>query len=222
MEDRTIVSTRGPGGTVLVARVVLERRAGKKVSGEWFYLLFGSQFLIGREEGNEIRIIDDRVSRKHCLIKLGEDSVRVADLGSTNGTYRNEVLIEDEIILENKDQLDVGRAVIYRVRLCFRNNRLSSVRLFGGGEVYFLAGNEFIIGKYQERDSDVDLMIYDPLLKERHCRIEHFYNDNFIVSLAMDSMVRVNGKEVKEIGLRDGDLVELGGSAFRWQVISLT
>ena len=222
MLDRTTVATRGSEGKVLVVRLVFEKRAGQKVTGEWLYLLFGNQFLIGREEGCEIRIIDERVSRKHCLIRLGEENPSLTDLGSTNGTYRNGELVEDEIFIENQDKIDVGQAFVYRVRVCHRNGRLSSLRLHNGGEVYLLASNEIIIGRFEEDSRDVDLMIYDSSIEPRHCRIEHFYNDNFIVSLAMDSMVRVNGKEVKEIGLRDGDLVELGGSAFRWQVISLT
>jgi len=222
MLDRTTVSTKGAEGKVLVVRLVFERRAGKAVSGEWLYLLFGNQFLIGREEGCEIRITNDRISRKHCLIRLLEDQAKLTDLGSTNGTARNGELIEDEIILENRDKIDVGQGVVFRVRLCSRAGRLSSVRLHGGNEVYLLASNEVLIGKFQEEGGDVDLMIYDASLGSRHCRIEHFYNDNFIVALSPEAPVLVNGKPVKELGLKDGDLIELADSAFRWKVVSLT
>ena len=222
MLEHTTVSTRGAEGKVLVVWIVFEKRAGQKVSGESLYILFGSQFLIGREEGCEIRIMDERVSRKHCLIKFSEEGARLTDLGSTNGTYRNEQLIEDEIILSTKDKIDLGHAVTYRVRICSRAEKLSSVRLSSSKEVYLLASSELLIGKFAEESRDVDLMIYDPSIAVQHCRIEHFYNDNFIISLAPDNPVKVNGKPVKELGLKDGDLVELGNTAFRWKIISLT
>ena len=222
MLDHTTVSTRGPEGKVLVVWIVFEKRAGQKVSGESLYILFGSQFLIGREEGCEIRILDDRISRKHCLIKFSEEGVRLTDLGSTNGTYRNEQLIEDEIILSTKDKIDLGHAVTYRVRLCQRSEKISSVRLSSSKEVYLLAGSEILLGKFAEESRDVDLMIYDPSILVQHCRLEHFYNDNFIISLSADAPAKVNGKPVKELGLKDGDLVELGNTAFRWKIISLT
>jgi hypothetical protein len=222
MLEHTTVSTRGPEGKVLVVWIVFEKRAGQKVSGESLYVLFGSQFLIGSEEGCEIRIMDDRISRKHCLIKFSEEGIRLTDLGSTNGTYRNEQLIEDEIILSTKDKIDLGHAVTYRVRLCQRADKISSVRLSSQKEVYLLAGSEILLGKFTEESRDVDLMIYDPSILVKHCRVEHFYNDNFIISLSPDAPVRVNGKPVKELGLKDGDLVELGNTAFRWKIISLT
>jgi len=222
MLDRTTVATKGSEGRVLVVRLVFERRAGQKVSGEWLYLLFGNQFLIGREEGCEIRIIDDRISRKHCLIRMGEENVSLADLGSTNGTYRNGERVEDEIIIVNRDKIDVGEAVVFKVRTCHRNARLSSVRLNNGDEVYLLAANEIYLGSFQEETQEIDLMIYDSAVEARHCRIEHFYNDNFIVALSPDAPVLVNGKPVKELGLKDEDLVELGATAFRWKIISLT
>jgi len=222
MLEHTTVSTKGPEGKVLVVWIVFEKRSGQKVSGEALYILFGTQFLLGREEGCELRIMDDRVSRKHSLIKFSEDGVRLTDLGSTNGTYRNEELIEDEILLSSKDKIDLGHAMTYRVRLCTRAEKLSSVRLSSPKEVYLLANSELVIGRFAEESREVDLMIYDPSIQVQHCRIEHFYNDNFIISLSPENPVKVNGKPVKELGLKDGDLVELGNTAFRWKIISLT
>jgi|YelNatPaOPRAMG01_1025707.scaffolds.fasta_scaffold70083_2 pSer/pThr/pTyr-binding forkhead associated (FHA) protein len=222
MLDRTTVASGSSAGKVLVVRVVFERRGGQKVSGEWLYLLFGNQFLIGREEGCEIRIIDERISRKHCLIRLGEENASLTDLGSTNGTFRNGELVEDEIIIENRDKLNLGEAVVYKVRTCRRSGKLSSVRLHNGGEVYLLASNEILLGRFQESGDEVDLMIYDESVQPKHCRIEHFYNDNFIVALSPEAPLFVNGNPVKELGLKDGDLVELGGTAFRWKIISMT
>ncbi len=222
MEDRTRAESESRPGNVLVVRLVFEKRAGKKITGEWLYLLFGEQFLIGREEGCEIRVLDERVSRKHCLVKLAEENAYLVDLGSTNGTYRNGILVEEEIILENKDRIELGKVIRFQTRICRRNSKLSSLRLSTKEEVYLLARSEIVLGKYREGAQDVDLMIYDPALKERHCKIEHFYKENLISSLVPESPVKVNGKPVKEAPLKDGDLVEVGESAFHWKVISVT
>ena len=222
MQEHTTVSTRSTEGKVLVVWIVFERRAGQKVTGESLYILLGTQFLIGREEGCEIRIMDERISRKHSLIKFTDDGARLTDLGSTNGTYQNGALIEDEVMLMSKDKIDLGHAVTYRVRVCSRVNKLSSIRLSSSGEIYLLANTEMIIGRFGEENHDTDLMIYDPSIQLQHCRIEHFYNDNFIISLDPKNPAKVNGKPVKELGLKDNDLIELGDTSFRWKIISLT
>ncbi len=48
---------------------------------------------IGRRAGNEIVIPDPYVSGQHATIEIVGDEVRITDLGSTNGTFVNEVRI---------------------------------------------------------------------------------------------------------------------------------
>ncbi len=222
MDERTRAGAEPREGSILVVRLVFEKRAGRKVKGEWLYLLFGEQFLLGREEGCEIRVIDDRVSRKHCLIKLEDDGAHLVDLGSTNGTYRNGQLVEEEIILESKDRLNLAKVLTYQVRVCSRQGKLSSIRLVDGNEVYLLARSEILIGNYQEGEDEVDLMIYDPSLKTAHAKIEHLYKNNIISVLEPEYPLKVNGKPAREMELKDGDLIELGETAFRWKIISFT
>ncbi|NJM34041.1 MAG: FHA domain-containing protein [Rhodomicrobium sp.] len=45
-----------------------------------------SVLTIGRQSGSEITLSDSNVSRTHARLIIGSDSVRVEDLGSTNGT----------------------------------------------------------------------------------------------------------------------------------------
>ncbi len=51
-----------------------------------FELKQGSNF-VGRARGNDIVLEDLSVSNRHCEIVVAAASVRVRDLGSTNGTY---------------------------------------------------------------------------------------------------------------------------------------
>ncbi|MBI3864971.1 MAG: FHA domain-containing protein [Planctomycetia bacterium] len=49
----------------------------------------GAMTLIGRSPDCNLRIASGQVSRRHCLIKVGDSAVTVRDLGSANGTKLN-------------------------------------------------------------------------------------------------------------------------------------
>jgi len=67
-----------------------------------------AEVVIGRDESCQIRLASDDVSRRHCLLTPAADGLIVRDLGSRNGTYVNETLVESEARLEPGDQLRVG------------------------------------------------------------------------------------------------------------------
>ncbi len=53
---------------------------------------------IGREPVNQIAINEQFVSRQHCIIKRTEDGIKIADLGSHNGTFVDDVPIKERIL----------------------------------------------------------------------------------------------------------------------------
>jgi hypothetical protein len=66
---------------------------------------------IGRAAGNAVRIDDPSVSRLHCSLSLRSGgTVVIADLGSANGTYVNEVLLgrDEALPLTIRDVVGVG------------------------------------------------------------------------------------------------------------------
>lgn len=68
------------------------------------------KFLIGREEDCQLRPNSDLVSRHHCAITVDEySSVRIRDLGSTNGTYVNEVRLTTQVELKAGDKVRIGK-----------------------------------------------------------------------------------------------------------------
>ncbi|MGD9856670.1 MAG: FHA domain-containing protein [Planctomycetaceae bacterium] len=71
--------------------------------------LVHSRFLIGREEDCHLRPNSDLVSRHHCVFKLDDYSLRVRDLGSTNGTLVNGERLHGEAILSTGDRVCVGK-----------------------------------------------------------------------------------------------------------------
>ena len=69
---------------------------------------------IGRStEGNDVIIDDPWVSRHHFQIVQDDDgSFRLADFGSTNGTYINGQRVSGEVDLEENDIIRVGNTII--------------------------------------------------------------------------------------------------------------
>jgi predicted component of type VI protein secretion system len=66
---------------------------------------------IGREEGNDIQLNDERVSRCHFKIQRDNDRLVLTDLDSTNGTKVNG--IETQLkILRYGDLVNVGRSLM--------------------------------------------------------------------------------------------------------------
>src|SRR3954453_7806243 len=62
----------------------------------------------GRQGGCNIRTPSAAVSRKHCRLTFVNDLLTAEDLGSSNGTYINEVRIRAQSYLKPGDVLRVG------------------------------------------------------------------------------------------------------------------
>jgi predicted component of type VI protein secretion system len=74
------------------------------------------EFLFGRGAECHIQPNSDWVSRQHCLLNVGKDSVSVRDLGSRNGTLVNGHRVLGELPLHHGDQLQVG-PLVFEIRL---------------------------------------------------------------------------------------------------------
>lgn len=66
---------------------------------------------IGREEGNNIQLNDERVSRCHFKIQRDNDRLVLTDLDSTNGTKVNGIECQLKI-LRHGDLIAVGRSLM--------------------------------------------------------------------------------------------------------------
>ncbi len=72
--------------------------------------LSAGKSIVGRSTDSQIQIPLEIVSREHCEIRVKKESVRVRDLGSSNGTYVNNRRIQ-ESALHAGDTLVVGPVV---------------------------------------------------------------------------------------------------------------
>ncbi|HVW01202.1 MAG TPA: FHA domain-containing protein, partial [Planctomycetaceae bacterium] len=70
-----------------------------------------NKFLIGREEDCQLRPNSELVSRHHCVFTIDDYTVRLRDLGSTNGTYVNEERTNGLVVLKSGDRIRIGKLV---------------------------------------------------------------------------------------------------------------
>lgn len=94
-----------PGDATTAGIPVLVVRKGPEV-GERFYLE-RPEITIGRDPESDIFLNDVTVSRCHALLRIVGSDVIVEDVGSLNGTYVNNVLV-DSAVLQSGDALQVG------------------------------------------------------------------------------------------------------------------
>lgn len=67
--------------------------------------------VIGRREDCDLRIPLGEVSRKHCRLVRDGDTLRLEDLGSSNGTYLNGQRVQQEAMLNPGDSVQIGPVV---------------------------------------------------------------------------------------------------------------
>ncbi len=81
-----------------------------KDAGRYFTLADGIT-IVGREKGVTLQLMDEIISRKHCLLRREGDSVTVTDLASRHGTVVNGVRVS-EAKLSVGDTLKIGDTVL--------------------------------------------------------------------------------------------------------------
>jgi diguanylate cyclase (GGDEF)-like protein len=102
----TVISkiSERPAGKDACLVVIYGLELGRK------YNLDTANIVIGRSSKSEIQIDQESVSRNHAKIINTGKSIILRDLGSTNGTYVNDQLI-DEYVLRDGDFIKIGRTI---------------------------------------------------------------------------------------------------------------
>ncbi len=179
------------------------------------YPLSDKPLLIGRGEDCEIRIQDHSVSRKHARIDPSPDGVMLTDVGSTNGTFVNDVMIRGNAALHDGDYVRVGNC-IYRF-------------LVGGNveteyheEIYRLTIIDALTQTHNQR-SMLEFLDRELVRSNRHARplalvmfdIDWFKNVNDQLGhLAGDFALRELAACVKAIVRREDLFSRYGGEEF--------
>ena len=192
--------------------------------------------IIGRSPQTQIQIDQESVSRNHCRIRFSGSEFLVQDLGSTNGTYVNDDLVQEEARLRHGDQLKVGRTIlkfivgddvevqyheeIYRLMTTDGLTQLHNKRYFDE-----MLDREVARAKRYKRT--FSLLVFDiDLFKNINDRFGHLAGDAILRQLGAvllgrlrvnDVLARIGGEEfaliTPEVGL-DG-ATELAGKIHR-------
>jgi pSer/pThr/pTyr-binding forkhead associated (FHA) protein len=184
----------------------------------------GERFLIGRENC-DLNMDDRFVSKWHAQLLQRDGALLLQDMGSVNGVY---LRIADELALEDKDQILMGRQ-----RLEFRTSwdrsepdgttefvdtlgapdfesPIRIIRYLEGDRVAEVlpVDNELIVGR---RHGDI-VCVEDPLLSAEHAEIVKHGDDYFLCDLDSDigTFIRVHNA----VELVDGDCFMIGRTRF--------
>jgi len=84
--------------------------------GEMFKLSESDPIIIGRGGEAEVRLVEDKLSRRHAKIAIERGTAYIEDLGSTNGTFINGTRLEDgeRVRLVDGDKVQLGAATILK------------------------------------------------------------------------------------------------------------
>ena len=74
--------------------------------------LDGHDVTFGRAEGSTVALDDSYISDHHARVFLQDGEWCVADLGSTNGTFLNQVKVTTATPLAAGDQLGIGKTTV--------------------------------------------------------------------------------------------------------------
>ena len=73
--------------------------------------LTGEPLSIGRSREADIPLLDDKVSRVHCGIRLSDGKFYLKDLKARNGTFVNGQRVEDTVEIKAGDRIQIGSTI---------------------------------------------------------------------------------------------------------------
>ena len=188
--------------------VIYGQELGKK------YNIESRSMIIGRSSKCDVQIDQESVSRNHCKIVNTGKTVLMRDLGSTNGTYVNDVPI-DEHVLRDGDLVKIGRTIfkfltggniehayheeIYRLTTVDGLTQIYNKR-------YFMEVLEREISRSHRYGRELSLIMFD---------IDHFkaVNDNY-GHLAGDYVLKHLASVIKARIRREDIMARYGGEEF--------
>jgi two-component system, cell cycle response regulator len=163
------------------------------------------QIIIGRSSKADIQIDQEAVSRNHCKIINTGNAILLRDIGSTNGTYINDEMV-DEYVLRDGDFIKVGRCIF---KFLSGNNienayheeiyRLTTVdgltQIFN--RRYFTETLEREIGRALRYRRDLSLIMFDiDLFKTINDTFGHLAGDHVLKHLATVVKTKIRKEDV--------------------------
>lgn len=185
---------------------------GQQIGRRFF--LDKPELVIGRSDTTDVRVDQDSVSRQHASIKLESHRYMLQDLGSTNGTFINDMQIEKRA-LQDGDLIRIGQTI-------FKYLSGSNIETKYHEEIYHLAATDGLTGAHNHRFflEALEHELYRSVRYERWLSlimidIDHFKKLNDTRShLAGDDVLRRVGKIIGQKLRREDVFARYGGEEF--------
>ena len=178
------------------------------------YNLDTANLVLGRSSKSDIQIDQESVSRAHSKIVNSGKSIRIRDLGSTNGTYVNDEPIEEHVLADG-DLIKIGRTIFKflsggNIERAYHEEIYRLTTIDGLTQIYnkryFLESLEREIARSNRYRRDMSLVMFD---------IDHFkkINDGF-GHLAGDQVLKTLALTIKSKIRREDLFARYGGEEF--------
>jgi pSer/pThr/pTyr-binding forkhead associated (FHA) protein len=187
-----------------------------------------SEYLIGREEGSNIRLTERNISRQHARLTIQNERWLLTDLDSDNGCFVNGRRIVDPIMLAHGDFIQLGD---YRLRINDdghvrtqpeveddtlravpdgtrheQHDRLVVLTGPSTGAVYPLHEGQILLGRGEE----CEIALTDTSVSRVHAEIVGGENGYELFDRGSANGMHVNGVELAQTFLQPSDVIELG------------
>ncbi len=191
---------------------------------------------IGRADGNDIIIKEQHVSRQHAVISYRDGVFLIADSGSANGVYVNDLKIDQPYPLVAGDTIrlyvpELHFESVFAESKTRENTTLITAAINTGkgrlivsngpqeGESFYLLRSKVHVGR-AIASADWEICLQDVSVSRPHARLELIDGVWTVSDLGSANGTRVNNVPVTEKGraLRDGDLIAFGGSLVVFRV----
>jgi len=170
--------------------------------------------IVGRSTTADIQVDQESVSRNHCELIHTNANIVLRDLGSTNGTYVNDQLV-DEYVLRDGDLIKVGRSIFKflsgdNIENAYHEEIYRLTTIDGLTQVYnkryFIETLEREIGRAHRYRRELSLILFD---------IDHFkkINDSY-GHLAGDYVLKHLASIIRSRIRREDILSRYGGEEF--------
>lgn len=171
-------------------------------------------FEIGRTAACEVSIEHDSVSRRHARLTWDGSRYHIADLGSTNGTWVNDVVVSTSPLADG-DQLRIGRTILKfmtgaNVEAAY-HDEIYRLMTFDGltsayNKRYFDETIDREIARCNRYRREVSLILFD---------LDHFKRTNDVYGhLAGDTVLRELAHAVRSRIRREDVFARVGGEEF--------
>lgn len=198
-----------------------------------FVLEEGATATIGRSSTNDIHIPEQHVSRQHAVVNYRDGIFMVNDLGSANGTFVNEMKVEEPYPLMVGDEIrlfvpvlkflsatdedlahaeETGRFIPMK-----SDSDKASLTITNGpqeGQTIALLLNELHVGR-ATLNASWEIVLQDPTVSRPHARISKEGSEWVLYDLDSSNGTAVNNTPVigkKGVRLTNGDTVAFGAT----------